>query len=672
MRLPGAVYAALAIVLLALAPGADCLCQRPEPGMRVPVESTLRALLDDEDTDGDKKITIDDPHIPGSGRGDKRFWIPTQGGGRREVAGTYYLSNLLQELTMFKETEIDTADLDAERIFEKPVHRISRRIREDFWHGLMRTIDERGLPSIIRDEKVATSGGTRYLYVPHDDKVARSYFEGLSRVHPDWKLNVSVLPGEITPEFLRSLKGKHGLLSLGLKETPSGNFEGEPFIVPGGRFNEMYGWDSYFIVLGLLKDGKVELARSIINNCVYEISHYGAILNANRTYYLTRSQPPFLTSMVIACYGRLPRNLESKQWLGRALEAAIAEYRGVWMNGDHLTVTGLSRYFDSGRGIPPEVEPGRFDEVIGTFAKREGMPIDKFKEAYDSGALHAAELDTFFMHDRAMRESGHDSSYRLLGCCADLVTVDLNSLLYKIESDIAALLSSEFGGTLTLGNGSVEHAATWKGKAEARRVLMNRYLWNATQGMFFDYDFAHECQTTYLSSTAFYPLWSGVATRDQAKRLLQAALPLLETPGGVAGSSLISRGPVSRKRPQYQWDFPYGWSPHQMLLWQGLMDYGYDSVARRLAYKWLYTITLNAVQYNGTIPEKFDVELRTHDVFAEYGNVGTTFSYITREGFGWTNASYEVGLNLLSPDLVDALNRLVPPEWVFLGERRKH
>ncbi len=646
-------------------------CQTLGGTMRVPVRPTLDALLEDEDTDGDRKITVDDPRITGSGRGDKRFWFTTTDGSRREVAGTYYLSNLLQELIMFKETAIDTAEIEAERVFEKPVHRISRRIRDEFWHGLTRTIDEQGLPAILRDDKVTTKGGAHYLYVPHDDETARAYFERLAAIHPDWKLSVSVLPAHVTPEYVRGLKGEHGILSLGLRESPQGKTEGTPFVVPGGRFNEMYGWDSYFIVLGLLKDGKVELARSIVDNMVYEIRHYGRVLNANRTYYLTRSQPPFLTSMAIACYGRLPHDESGKAWLAGVLDAAIAEYRNVWTSGNHMTATGLSRYFDSGTGMPPEVEAGHYDNVLRTYAEREGLTPEKFTEAYDAGSLHEAALDTFFIHDRAMRESGHDSSYRLLGCCADLVTVDLNSLLYKIESDIASVLNSEFDGSLSLRDGSVEHSSAWRGKAEERKMLMNRYLWNSMQGMFFDYDFVHESQTTFMSGTAFYPLWAGLATKDQARRLLQAGLPMLETPGGIAGSSLVSRGPVSRERPGYQWDFPYGWAPHQMLLWQGLVDYGYENIARRLAYKWLFCITLNAAQYNGTIPEKFDVEMRTHDVFAEYGNVGTTFSYITKEGFGWTNASYQVGLNMLTPDLVDALNRLVPPEWVFLAEKRR-
>ena len=572
---------------------------------------------------------------------------------------------------MFKQTQADAAVLEPERLYEKPVHRFSRRIREDFWTGLIRSIDGPGLPAILRDDKVVTEDGGHYLYVPRDDEAAVSYFTQVAGDHPGWNLTVAVLPGRITPEYLGGLKGKHGLLSLGLRNTGSGTTAGEPFVVPGGRFNEMYGWDSYFILLGLLKDGKTDIARSIVENCVYEIRHYGSVLNANRTYYLSRSHPPFLTSMALACFGRLPRTAESKAWLARVLEAAIAEYRTVWTGEERLTGTGLSRYFDTGSGIPPEVEPGHFDRVLDRHARRFGLSLVEFALAYGSGDLRVPELDAFFTHDRAMRESGHDSTYRLLGCCADLVTVDLNSLLYKTESDIASILLSEFGGSIASVDGTVETAEAWHEKAEKRKVLMNRYLWNSAQGMFFDYDYVRERQTRYLSATVFYPLWAGVATPEQASRILQGALPLLETAGGVAGSSLISRGPVNRERPQYQWDYPYGWAPHQMLLWQGLMDYGYDGVARRLAYKWLFTITANAARHNGLIPEKFDVERRTLDAAAEYGNVGTAFPSAAHEGFGWTNASYEAGLNLLSADLVDALNRLVPPEWVFLDDGKK-
>jgi alpha,alpha-trehalase len=100
-------------------------------------------------------------------------------------------------------------------------------------------------------------------------------------------------------------------------------------------------------------------------------------------------------------------------------------------------------------------------------------------------------------------------------------------------------------------------------------------------------------------------------------------------------------------------------------VWEGLKNYGYNVIVQRLVYRWLYTITSNAVNYNGTIPEKFNLVSRSHRVFAEYGNVGTTFAYITREGFGWTNASFEIGFEILPPQFRESLNRLIPPEWVF-------
>lgn len=173
-------------------------------------------------------------------------------------------------------------------------------------------------------------------------------------------------------------------------------------------------------------------------------------------------------------------------------------------------------------------------------------------------------------------------------------------------------------------------------------------------------------QTDYVNATTFYPMWAGLAAKNQAEMLVCNALPQLEMPAGIVGSSKKSRGPITPEYPLRQWDSPYGWAPHQMIVWQGMANYRYDATARRLAYRWLHTITIDAVDYNGTVPEKFDVVRRTHEVFAEYGNVGTTFSYITREGFGWTNTSYQPGLILLTIRERGELNRLIAPEWVFV------
>ncbi|RIK73827.1 trehalase [candidate division KSB1 bacterium] len=652
-------------ILLALCPLPHAFGQQPANKVSVNIRTTLEALMADEDTDGDKKITIDDAHIVGTERGDKRFRMQTADQHEYEVSGTYYLSNLLQELKLAEEAPGETAELAAARIFEPSVDRLSRSIKELFWSGLTRRVDEEGLQTILSDEKTNTIDGMRYVYVPASDKTAFDYFTGVAQRRPEWKMKVVRLPRKITAQYVRNLDGRHGILSLSIVPRQGGGYEGLPFVVPGGRFNEMYGWDSYFIALGLLLDGRIELAKAMVDNFVYEITHYGAILNANRTYYLTRSQPPFLTSMALAVYQHLPKEAASKAWLKGVLAAAIQEYRNVWMNPDRLTKIGLSRYFDSGFGAPPEVEPGHFDVVFAAYARKHGMATGEFETAYRAGKLKVPELDAYFVHDRAMRESGHDTSYRLEKLCANLVTVDLNSLLYKIERDIAKMIEEKFSGVLNFGKGWVERSADWRKAAEKRKILMNQYLWNAERDMFFDYDFVQNRQMNYESATTFYPLWAGVASKEQAESLVKNALPLLAMPGGIAGSTEASRGEITPEHPPRQWDYPNGWAPHQMLVWQGLINYGYERIAQRLVYRWLYTITFNAANYNGTVPEKFDVATRSHQVFAEYGNVGTKFSYITREGFGWTNTSYQLGISLLSQELRDNLNRLIPPEWIF-------
>ena len=639
--------------------------QFPINNIVVRPDSILNALMQNEDTDGDTKITIDDPHIAGTNRGDKRFRFHGTNGRQVEVTGTYFLSNLLQELKRAEDAGEDSALLRGDAVFEPPVDRISRLIRMDYWDGLTRRMNAEGLLRILTDEKTTTTDGFAYVYVPPSDVLAYRTFSRIADDHPEERIEVVRLDTSITTSYVRSLDGRHGILSLALKQIGNDSVEALPFVVPGGRFNEMYGWDSYFITLGLLNDGRKELAKAMVDNFVYEIRHYGKILNANRTYYLTRSQPPFLTSMILAVAQSLPGNSSTHAWLAAALDAAIAEYTHVWMNRDHLTATGLSRYFDSGHGPPPEVEPGHFDGVFALFAKKYGMERNAFERAYRSGTIKAPELDEYFVHDRAMRESGHDTSYRLAGRAANLVTVDLNSLLYKIEADIAGIIRGEFGDAFTTSDGVVHHSSDWYARASRRKDLINRYLWNQENGMFFDYDIVKKRQTGYVSATTFYPLWAGLASNEQALGLVRNVLPLLERAGGIAASAEESRGPVTENRPLRQWDYPYGWAPHQMVVWRGLLNYGYREDATRLAYRWLYTITSNAVNYNGTIPEKFDVEKRSHRVFAEYGNVGTMFSYITREGFGWTNASYQVGLTLLDSKLREDLNKLIPPEWIF-------
>jgi alpha,alpha-trehalase len=291
-----------------------------------------------------------------------------------------------------------------------------------------------------------------------------------------------------------------------------------------------------------------------------------------------------------------------------------------------------------------------------------------------------------------MRESGHDTTYRWFwqadagageerpgNRCAEMVTVDLNSLLYRYEVDLAHLLRrahslpASADGVGTGGSNPPQPAPAWSlapapkswcARAHHRFELMKQHLWSARDGIFYDAFLSGSgpIQTGYVSATTLYPLWATALPCEadgtprvedlSAKNkslLVTSALSQLEAPGGLLATARASRDRFSSAGDR-QWEYPNGWAPHQMLAWHGLTAHGFRKDAQRLTFAWLYTLLSNVIDYNGTIPEKYDVVARTHAVFSEYGNVGTEFDYITSEGFGWMNASFQVGLGLLSPE----------------------
>jgi alpha,alpha-trehalase len=615
------------------------------------IESTLHSLLAQEDTDGDKKITIED-------KGQKAFNIISSEGIEYIVKGTYHLSNLLQELVIAKNDGSKVAEIPLKHIEELPSVRISRMIKDYFWKGLTRTIDAAGIANLMHDTKNASLASDKLrIYIPFDDTLALQYYHKLENSFP---IEAIKLPEDISPAYVKSLNSRPGILSLKLEEQNS-EIKGVPFVVPGGRFNEMYGWDSYFESVGLILDGKVNLAQAMADNFQYEIEYYGKILNANRSYYLNRTQPPFYSSLIREVY----EVNQDKNWLNDHLKTAIKEYETVWMVQDkRLTETGLNRYLAGGLGMPPECEKGHFDAVLKPYADSLKMPLDQYLLKYESGEISNKEVDAYFVHDRSVRESGHDTSYRIEGNCADLNLVELNALLYKYETDFAEIIESEFDDAFQIDSKNYT-SDYWLRLSAERKRLIDKYLWNAQKGMYFDYDFVNQSQSEFVAATTFAPLWSKTATQAQAKAIVKNAIPILKENGGVAGSTAESRGEISDNRPARQWDYPNGWAPHQMMIWRGLLNYGFTAELQELVYRWLFMITKNAVDYNGTIPEKYDVVAATHKVFAEYGNVGTDFEYITQEGFGWMNASYQYGLSLLEEALISKLDALVTPDEIF-------
>ncbi|OBW63859.1 MAG: Uncharacterized protein AUREO_060750 [Aureobasidium pullulans] len=640
------------------------------------VADTLEALLHREDSDNNQQITVEDV-------GPKTIQLGTAGSGGYksfDIRGTYMLSNLLQELTLAKEHGRKQIVLDEARLSENPVSRLSRLIKDFFWPNLTRRIDGSNIAQVGKDAKDWTDNPRPRIYVPLGAPEQHQYYSRIAREHPDMNLDVVWLPQHPdNEEYVRDLNEAPGLLALEMErvaDTPSGepDFKGLPFIVPGGRFNELYGWDSYMTALGLLIHDREDLAKNMVKHFCFEIKHYGKILNANRSYYLCRTQPPFLTDMALRVHDRIKDQPDAREFLRIAILAAIKEYHSVWTAAPRFDQkTGLSCYRPGGLGVPPETEATHFVHVLEPYCKKHNMEFKEFVHAYNYGHIYEPELDQYFLHDRAVRESGHDTSYRLEGNAAHLATVDLNSLLYKYETDIARTIRNYFGDSLAvpaefcIGDqkpGHVETSATWDRRAKRRKQTMDKLMWDEEKGMFFDYDIVKNQHTGYESATTFWAMWAGACTPRQAAMLVEKALPLFEELGGLAAGTERSRGKVGLSRPNRQWDYPFGWAPQQILAWTGLVRFGYEDEAKRLAYRWVYMVTKAFVDFNGVVVEKYDVchPQHPHKVAAEYGNQGSDFKGVAKEGFGWVNASYVYGVALLDAHQRRAVGALTPWE----------
>jgi alpha,alpha-trehalase len=425
-----------------------------------------------------------------------------------------------------------------------------------------------------------------------------------------------------------------------------------PYVVPGGRFNEMYGWDSYFILLGLEADHKEALAKDIVDNFLYEVEHYGSVLNANRTYYLTRSQPPFLSSMILAVYedrqsfAQTPQGREQADaWLEQAYTVAEKDY-STWTRPEHRAgATGLARYYDYGAGPVPEMadDSTYYADVIRALVEHPTPVGSSFlikgsehPDTAEAARLKQTSCDVrasvlcqrawyggyrltadFYKGDRAMRESGFDPSDRFgpfSGATHHYAPVCLNSLLYRYERDLAHMAHLL---------GKPEDARRWDRRANARAAAMQRYLWRPKEGVFEDYDFVHAKASDYAYISSLYPLWAGVATREEANQM-EAKLNLFERPGGLAMSNYASG---------LQWDEPYGWAPTNWIAVAGLDALGFHADAVRIARHFDATVDAEFAA-DGTIREKYNVVTGSAQVKV---SAGYTQNVI---GFGWTNAIY--------------------------------
>jgi alpha,alpha-trehalase len=332
--------------------------------------------------------------------------------------------------------------------------------------------------------------------------------------------------------------------------------------------NDQFYWDSYFTILGLVSEGQIELAKGIVDNFVYLQQRFNIIPMRNRYYNLGVSQIPFLTSMVREIYGVT----EDSRWAARAMKAAEKELDGYWMNRSltevHLVHRGLSRY-----------------------------------------------CDHYITHLGAEHESGWDMTSRFHNKCLNYLPIDLNSALYRYEIDLAEFYWN---------TGHRKKANAYILRSEKRRRTMTRLMWNFEKGFFFDYDYEHKRQSTFYSIAGYYPLWAKLATHTQAEKLVKN-LRLFEYDGGLANSQ------SSRLDKEFkQHDYPNGWPPQQWIVIRGLLNYGYNEDAKRLAKKYL---DLNNKIFNRTkmLWEKYDVV---------HSKTGKADRYRTQSGFAWTNAIF--------------------------------
>jgi alpha,alpha-trehalase len=515
------------------------------------------------------------------------------------------------------------------------------------WDTLTRSMTE---CQSVGDPKVATAP-VLYLPAGFAEPAAVQALTGNCKVRVEHlPIEIHRLGGVDTAKI-----NPHGLLYLP-----------EKYVVPGGRFNEMYGWDSYFIIRGLLESGRIDLARDIVENFFFEVEHYGAMLNANRTYYLTRSQPPFMSSMVVDVYTAMQKQGKApdRAWLERAYADLDKDY-GMWTRAPHLAgETGLSRYYDFGDGPPAEAvqdESGFYRKVAGYFffhpadADNYLVTTDSKPERAVAGSSYSlqvcdaqqtmarADCDKpiqfklsadYYKGDRSMRESGFDVSSRFgpFGSATHhYAPVCLNSLLYKTEKDLEQI-------SLWLGHS--DEAKKWSKRAEDRKKLVTQYLWSAGQGTFFDFNFVTNQISNYKYASMFYPLWAGLATPEQARGVV-GNLKGFEQPGGL---------PMSTIDTGAQWDLPYGWGNIEMVAIAGLRRYGFNAADDRISYEFLSMVAEN-FRRDGNIREKYNVVDRSSEAHAEMGY------HMNVIGFGWTNAAFLELLHGLPKEMAERLEK---------------
>ncbi|MBF0440978.1 MAG: alpha,alpha-trehalase TreF [Oligoflexales bacterium] len=383
-----------------------------------------------------------------------------------------------------------------------------------------------------------------------------------------------------------------------------------PYVVPGGRFNEMYYWDSYFTMLGLMASGKEELVHSMLLDYKFLIEQYGHIPNATRSYLLSRSQPPVLSLMVSLLADK--RGSSVFHEFAEVLEKEHA----FWTEG---TFKFAKSSDFSGRGhlvhMPDDSVLNRYwDELT------EPRP-ESFREDVELAAKSTADKKTLYRDVRAACESGWDFSSRWFEKGSDLATihttdiipVDLNALLYNHEMTLAKVARMK---------NDEAKAVHFEKLANQRADAINKYMWDEKSGFYRDFDMRSGRQTSSMTLAGVFPLYAGIASPKQADAVAKTLEEKFLRPGGLV---------TTLTRSGQQWDAPNGWAPLQLVAFEGLMKYGHTDLATDIAQRWL-KLNRSVFERTGKMMEKYNVE----DIRLLAGGG----EYPSQDGFGWTNGVY--------------------------------
>lgn len=389
------------------------------------------------------------------------------------------------------------------------------------------------------------------------------------------------------------------------------------YIIPGGRFREVYYWDSYFTMLGLKEAGRINMIEEMADNFAWLIKTYGFIPNGNRTYYLTRSQPPFFSLMVT-----LLASVKGEEVYVKYADALEKEY-DFWMKGSEGLKPGsakrnvvmladgtvLNRYWDAG-DYPRE---------------------EAYKEDIAAAKKSSQNPKEFYRNIRAAAESGLDFSSRWFAdgqsletiITTDFLAVDLNGLLFHLEKIIAKANNLKDDS---------KRSDLFLKKSETRKIAMQKYFWNPSLDCFTDYNWKRKSFSPEKTLAGLMPLFFNLATKDQAGKVAVLTEKEFLKPGGLL-TTLKSTG--------QQWDAPNGWPPLEWISIVGLNNYGHNKLADTIATRWI-KLNKDVFMKTGKLMEKYNV--------VDMALIAGGGEYPLQDGFGWTNGVLLSLLNKYSPE----------------------